>query len=75
MQIAHSVRDGDRRVNQMTEYRACSIGADGHFVGFEPLICANDAEAIDKAKRLIGVHGIELWQADRLVTKLEPQQK
>ena len=42
----------------------------GHFVGFEALICADDAEAIAKAKRLVDVHYIELWCGPRLVIRL-----
>ena len=37
----------------MVEYRAYTVDRDGHFLGFEPLVCANDAEAIEQAKRLI----------------------
>jgi len=40
----------------MAEYRAYTVGRDGHFLGFEPLICSDDAEAIEKAKRLLGGH-------------------
>jgi hypothetical protein len=35
----------------VVEYRAYSVDHDGHFVGFEALICTDDAEAIEKAKR------------------------
>jgi hypothetical protein len=35
------------------------------------MACADDAEAIDKAKRLVDGHDIELWSGDRLVTRLE----
>jgi hypothetical protein len=34
----------------MGEYRAYIIGVDGHFIGFEPLECANDAEAIEQPR-------------------------
>ena len=34
------------------EYRAYIVGRDGHFVGFEPTVCSDDAEAIVMAKRL-----------------------
>ena len=34
----------------MPEYRAYSVGDDGRFTGFEPLVCADDAEAIKKAR-------------------------
>lgn len=27
----------------MVEYRAYFVGRDGHFNGFEPLVCADDA--------------------------------
>ncbi len=56
----------------MIEYRAYTVGPDGHFVGFEPLSCADDAEAIENAKRLVR-DAIELWQRDRFVIRLEPK--
>jgi hypothetical protein len=61
----------------VVEYRAYSVGRDGHFVGFEALICTDDAEAIEKAKRLVYVYGytIELWSGDRLVMRLEAKTK
>ena len=37
----------------MTEYRAYTVGLEGHFIGFEPLVCHDDAEALTKAKRLV----------------------
>ena len=59
----------------MAEYRAFTIGNHGHFTGSEPLICADDAEAIAKAKRLISNHDIELWSGDRLVIRLRASPK
>ena len=56
----------------MGEYRAYTVGIDGHFVGFEPLKCANDAEAIEKAKRLVRSHDVELWSGERLVIRISP---
>jgi hypothetical protein len=52
------------------EYRAYTVGLDGHFIGYEPLICAADAEAIEKAKRLVGEHDVELWNEGRFVIRL-----
>jgi hypothetical protein len=46
------------------------VGADGHFTGFEPLICADDIEAIEKAKRLVSGQDVELWCGPRLVIRL-----
>jgi hypothetical protein len=57
----------------MPEYRAYKIGLDGRFAGFEPLICADDAEAIEKAKLLVADRSIELWSGPRLVIRLNPE--
>jgi hypothetical protein len=54
----------------MAEYRAYTVGVEGHFVGYQPLVCADDAEAITKARRLVDGHDIELWSGPRLVTRL-----
>jgi hypothetical protein len=54
----------------MAEYRAYIVGCDGHFVGFEPLVCGNDVEAIEKAKRLVEGNDIELWCGERFVVRL-----
>jgi hypothetical protein len=54
----------------VAEYRAFTVGIDGHFTGFEPLICADDGEAIARAKRLVLSEDIELWSGDRLVIRL-----
>jgi hypothetical protein len=55
----------------MIEYRALFVGNDGHFRGFEPIVCADDAEAIAKAKRLVDGHDVELWSGSRLVVRLK----
>jgi hypothetical protein len=52
------------------EYRAYTVGTDGHFIGFEPLVCADDGEAIDRAKRLVDGHDIELWNGPRFLMRL-----
>jgi hypothetical protein len=57
----------------MAEYRAYIVGDDEHFIGCEPLVCADDREAIETAKRLVDKHPIELWSGNRLVKRLNPQ--
>jgi hypothetical protein len=52
------------------EYRALFIGYDGNIVSQTPLMCADDTEAIEQAKQLMGGYAIELWSRDRLVTRL-----
>jgi hypothetical protein len=59
----------------MQEYRAYLVGPDGHFIGFEPLVCANDSEAIEKAKQLIDGRDVELWNGPRFVMRLHPKEK
>jgi len=55
----------------VAEYRAYVVGHDGHFIRFESLICADDAEAIAKAKRLVDDHDVELWCGERFVHPTE----
>jgi hypothetical protein len=54
----------------MENYRAYALGQDGHFVGVEALVCADDAEAIEKAKRLFHGQVVELWCGDRLIVQI-----
>jgi hypothetical protein len=54
----------------MMEYRAFTVGRDGHFVGSEALVCADDSEAIEKATRLVDGHDIELWSGTRFIARL-----
>ena len=57
----------------MQEYRAYTVGLDGRFVGFEPMLCASDDEAIKKSRLLVGDRPIELWSGARFVIRLEPK--
>ena len=54
----------------MTDYRAYTVGPDGHFMGFEPMACRDDAEAIQKTKRFMDGHRIELWSGERFIARL-----
>jgi hypothetical protein len=57
----------------MPEYRAYTVGDDGRFNGFEPFVCANDEEAITKAKILAQRHRVELWSGPRLISSIPKQ--
>ena len=57
----------------MPDHRAYGVGDDGHFNGYEPLVCANDEEAITKAKSLAQRHRVELWSGPRLVSSILKQ--
>ena len=54
----------------MPDYRVYVIEMDGHFSSSIPLECADDTEAMEKAKQLVDGHDVELWQRDRKVARL-----
>jgi hypothetical protein len=60
---------------QVTDYRAYIVGDDGHFIGCEPIVCADDGEAIAKAKRLVGKYPVEVWSGERFVKSLDVTEK
>jgi hypothetical protein len=56
----------------MPEYRAYKIGSDGHFFEAVPLVCADDAEAMEKAKLLVGSFtDVALWEGGRKVAAFQ----
>jgi hypothetical protein len=57
-------------VSPVQEYRAYTVGPDGHFIGYEPLVCGSDKEAIEKAKQFVDCHDVELSSGARLVIRL-----
>jgi hypothetical protein len=59
----------------MPEYRAYLVGHDGHFCEAVPLVCAEDDEAMKKAKQLVDGHDVELWQRDRKIATFERKPK
>jgi hypothetical protein len=75
MDIAISGNDGGKGAARMAEYRAYSVGLDGHFVASQALSCADDAEAIEKTKQLVNGRDIELWSRDRFIIRLVPKPK
>jgi hypothetical protein len=54
----------------MPDYRAYGVDDDGHFTGYEPLVCANDEEAITKAKIFAQRQRVELWSGPRLIISI-----
>jgi len=74
-QTVNSMTDiatGEPRVLRRTlfEYRAYSVGSDGHFIQCDEMICRDDGDAIAKAKGLIGDSDIEVWNHNRFVVRL-----
>jgi hypothetical protein len=54
----------------MQNYRAYTVGKDGHIASAEEFTCADDPEAFEAAKRLVNGHEVELWSGTRFVIKL-----
>ena len=59
----------------MADYRVYLVGNDGNFCDVVPLVCADDAEAIEHVQRLAVAHDVELWQLDRKVAVFQDQDK
>ncbi|HEX2652148.1 MAG TPA: hypothetical protein VHN11_00660 [Xanthobacteraceae bacterium] len=59
----------------MADYRIYFVGEAGHFCDVMPLACANDAEAVEQAKRVAAGRAVELWQLDRKVAVFPDQNK
>ncbi|MGY3119096.1 hypothetical protein ACVWXQ_003033 [Bradyrhizobium sp. S3.14.4] len=54
----------------MNEYRAFTVGHDGHFTAYRAFVCASDEDAIVWAKQLVDGYDVELWSGDRFVVRL-----
>jgi hypothetical protein len=63
-------------MRQMAVYRYFNIGKEGQVAG-PPTAndMPNDAEAIAKAKQLLDGKDIEIWQAERIVGYVTPNEK
>jgi DNA-directed RNA polymerase subunit RPC12/RpoP len=59
----------------MRLYRAFLVNEDGHIHKAVLLNCANDAAAVQEAKKLVDGEYIELWEKDRKVTILKNSDK
>lgn len=55
----------------MTDYRAYILNDKGHIQGDTLIVSADDAEAIEAAKRIVGARNVELWDGERLVGRFK----
>jgi hypothetical protein len=51
----------------MPDYRLYFLGLDGHFRKAEPIIAANDIDAMKSAREFIDGSELELWQGNRKI--------
>lgn len=55
----------------MRDYRAYTIGEDGHISGSNSFHAADDAAAIAHARQFVDGYDVELWEAGRKVVLLK----
>ena len=55
---------------EVNEYRAYSMGHDGHIRSSRAFVCEDDADAIVWAEQLVDGHDIELWSGERFVRRV-----
>ena len=57
-------------MNAMVVYRAYVIGPHDHFIGVHRIECADDRDAIDRARHYADGHDIEIWRPNRTRRRL-----
>jgi hypothetical protein len=53
----------------MPQYRIYTFRNDGHFSCVQRLECADEREAVKKARQLVNRQDGELWESDRLIAR------
>jgi hypothetical protein len=54
----------------MAEYRVYTIGTDGHIVQSTPLVCDDDGQAIEQARKIGEGQTLEIWSGERFVAQV-----
>jgi alkanesulfonate monooxygenase SsuD/methylene tetrahydromethanopterin reductase-like flavin-dependent oxidoreductase (luciferase family) len=54
----------------MAEHRASAVGRDGHCLGCQVFVAADDESAIQRAEQLIEAHDVKLWSGTRFIARL-----
>ena len=53
----------------MHQYRIYTFRDDGHFSCVQRIECADEREAVQKARRLVNHQDGELWESDHLIAR------
>jgi hypothetical protein len=53
----------------MHQYRIYTFRDDGHFSCVQRIECADEREAVQKARQLVNRQDGELWESDRLIAR------
>ena len=62
-------------VKLMHRYRIYTFREDGHFSGFQRIECAEERQAVQKARQLVGGQDGELWDNDHLIARFPDAEK
>jgi hypothetical protein len=57
----------------MVEYRVYTVDDDGHIVKSTPLICDDDAQAMQQAREICKGDTLEIWSGERFVARLSAE--
>lgn len=55
----------------MTDYRVYILNDKGHIQNDTAIVSADDAQAIEAAKKIVGARNVELWDGERLVGRFK----
>ena len=55
----------------MTDYRVYILNDKGHIQSDTVIVSADDAQAIEAAKKIVGARNVELWDGERLVGRFK----
>jgi hypothetical protein len=59
------------RLGQVTDYRVYILSDKGHIQSDTLIVSDDDAQAIEAAKRIVGVRHVEIWDGERLVGRFK----
>ena len=62
-------------VKLMHQYRIYTFRDDGHFSCVQRIECADEREAVQKARQFVNRQDGELWESDRLIARFPDPQK
>jgi hypothetical protein len=58
-------------IGQVTDYRVYILNDKGHIQSDKLIVKADDAQAIEAAKKIVGVRNVEIWDGERLVGRFK----
>ncbi|WP_438275991.1 hypothetical protein [Nitrobacter sp.] len=57
----------------MTDYRVYILNDKGHIQGDTLIVSADDSQAVETAKKIVGARNVEVWDGERLVGRFKTE--